>query len=80
MEAYLELAPGSGSGMQVERRHPGERDLVVEFSMCRAHGRSLVGAAPSELIGEVQPSGCWPSAMRSWPTGRRSATTPGMRS
>jgi hypothetical protein len=37
----------------VERRHPGERDLVVEFSMCRAHGRSLFGAAPAELIGEV---------------------------
>jgi aminoglycoside adenylyltransferase-like protein/nucleotidyltransferase-like protein len=51
MEAYLEITPGSG--LQVERRHPGERDLVVEFSMCRAHGRSLVGAAPAELIGEV---------------------------
>jgi len=33
--------------------HPGERDLVVEFSMCRAHGRSVLGAAPAELIGEV---------------------------
>jgi predicted nucleotidyltransferase len=66
-------APGAGSGVQVERRHPGERDLVVEFSMCRAHGRSLVGAAPAELLGEFQPSGCWP-------TGRRSATTPSMRS
>jgi Domain of unknown function (DUF4111)/Nucleotidyltransferase domain len=53
MEAYLELTPSSGSGLQVERRHPGERDLVVESSMCRAHGRSLVGAAPAELIGEV---------------------------
>ncbi|HEV8648047.1 MAG TPA: aminoglycoside adenylyltransferase domain-containing protein [Actinomycetes bacterium] len=53
MEAYIELAPGSGSGVQVERRHPGEPDLVVEFSMCRAHGRSLVGAAPAELLGEV---------------------------
>jgi hypothetical protein len=54
MEAYLELTPGSG--LQVERRHPGERDLVVEFSVCRAHGRSLVGAAPAELIGEVPPA------------------------
>jgi predicted nucleotidyltransferase len=53
MEAYIEIAPGSGSELYVERRHPGERDLVVEFSMCRAHGRSLVGAAPAELIGEV---------------------------
>jgi hypothetical protein len=54
MEAYLELTPGSG--VQVERRHPGERDLVVEFSVCRAHGRSLVGAPPAELIGEVPPA------------------------
>jgi len=53
MEAYIELTPGSGSGMQVEHRHPGERDLVVEFSMCRSHGRSLWGAAPAGLIGEV---------------------------
>jgi hypothetical protein len=53
MEVYIEITPGSGSGLYVERRHPGERDLVVEFSMCRAHGRSLVGADPAELIGEV---------------------------
>jgi hypothetical protein len=53
MEAYIELTPGSGSGLHVERRHPGERDLMVEFSMCRAHGRSLLGTAPAELIGEV---------------------------
>ena len=52
MEAYLELTPGSGVRME-ERRHPGERDLVVELSVCRAHGRSLVGVAPAELIGEV---------------------------
>jgi hypothetical protein len=54
MEAYLELTPGSG--VQVERRHPGERDLVVEFSVCRAHGRRLVGAPPAGLIGEVPPA------------------------
>jgi hypothetical protein len=36
-----------------ERRHPGERDLAVELSVCRAHGRSLLGASPAELIGEV---------------------------
>jgi hypothetical protein len=39
-----------------ERRHPGERDLAVELSVCRAHGRSLLGAAPAELIGEVPPA------------------------
>jgi hypothetical protein len=55
LEAYLELTPGPqpGPGLQVERHHPGERDLVVELSMCRAHGRSLLGAAPAELIGQV---------------------------
>ena len=53
--AHRPQAPGAGSGLHVERRHPGERDLVVEFSMCRAHGRSLLGAAPAELIGEVPP-------------------------
>jgi predicted nucleotidyltransferase len=52
MEAYLRLAPGSGVRLE-ERRHPGERDLVVELSVCRAHGRSLLGAAPAELTGEV---------------------------
>jgi Domain of unknown function (DUF4111)/Nucleotidyltransferase domain len=52
MEAYLRLTPGSGVRLE-ERRHPGERDLAVEFSVCRAHGRSLLGAAPAELIGEV---------------------------
>jgi hypothetical protein len=36
-----------------ERRHPAERDLAVELSVCRAHGRSLLGAAPAELLGEV---------------------------
>jgi hypothetical protein len=54
MEAYVEITPGSRSGLYMERRHPrGERDLVAEFSMCRAHGRSLVGGAPAELLGEV---------------------------
>jgi Domain of unknown function (DUF4111) len=54
MEAYVEITPGSG--LHMERRHPGERDLVVEFSMCRAHGRSLRGPGPTELIGAVPDS------------------------
>jgi predicted nucleotidyltransferase len=49
----LEVAVHPDSGLDVRKRHPGERDLVVEFSMCRAHGRSLVGPEPSRLIGEV---------------------------
>lgn len=52
LEAYLRLTPTSGVRVE-ERRHPGERDLAVELSVCRAHGRSLLGAAPAELIGEV---------------------------
>jgi hypothetical protein len=53
MDASIELTPDASSDLYIERRHPGERDLVVEFSMCRAHGRSLVGAAPAELLAEV---------------------------
>jgi hypothetical protein len=39
MDAFIDLA--------------GFRDLVVELSLCRTHGRSLRGPAPPELIGEV---------------------------
>jgi Domain of unknown function (DUF4111)/Nucleotidyltransferase domain len=52
LEAYLRLTPSSGVRVE-EHRHPGERDLAVELSVCRAHGRSLLGAAPAELLGEV---------------------------
>ena len=52
LEAYLRLTPTSGVRVE-ERRHPGERDRAVELSVCRAHGRSLLGAAAVELIGEV---------------------------
>jgi predicted nucleotidyltransferase len=52
LEAYLRLTPTSGVRLE-EHRHPGERDLAVELSVCRAHGRSLLGAVPAELIGEV---------------------------
>jgi hypothetical protein len=41
MEAYLRLTPTSGVRLE-ERRHPGERDLAVELSVCRTHGRSLL--------------------------------------
>ena len=53
MEAYIEIAPGRKTGFQVDSRHPGERDLLVELSICRAHGTSLFGQAPRELIGEI---------------------------
>ena len=32
MEAYIEITPDPSSDPYIERRHPGERDLVVEFS------------------------------------------------
>lgn len=53
MEAYLTIKKGREPSVHVDRRHPGERDLVVEFSACRAHGRSIRGAPPAGLIGEV---------------------------
>jgi Domain of unknown function (DUF4111)/Nucleotidyltransferase domain len=52
MEAYLRIK-GPERCAHIEGRDRGERDLAVEFSVCRAHGRSLLGAPPSELIGRV---------------------------
>jgi Nucleotidyltransferase domain len=52
MEAYLRIK-GPERRVHIEGRHRCERDLAVEFSVCRAHGRSLLGATPSELIGRV---------------------------
>src|SRR5215218_7573173 len=52
LEAYLRLTPSSGVRLE-ERRNPAERDLPVELSVCHAHGRSLLGAAPAELLGEI---------------------------
>lgn len=51
MELYLRL--DGSAPPQVESRHPGEPDLVLEFSICRAHGRALLGAEPHAVIGEV---------------------------
>jgi hypothetical protein len=52
MEAYLRVK-GPQRRVHREGRDRGERDLAVESSVCRAHGRSLFGAPPSELIGRV---------------------------
>jgi hypothetical protein len=52
MEAYLRVK-GPERRVHLEGRDRGERDLLVEFSVCRAHGHSLLGAPPSELIGRV---------------------------
>jgi predicted nucleotidyltransferase len=53
MEAYIRIASGCEATLYVESRRARERDLVIEFSMCRAHGRSLVGATPAEVIAPV---------------------------
>src|SRR5262249_15267741 len=61
MEAYVRIEPGGDPGLEVETRSPGERDLVVELSVCRSHGRNLVGPPPPELIGDVPDE--WVSAV-----------------
>jgi len=51
MAAYVRLDPRRRD-VEVESSD-GERDLVVELSVCRAHGRSLAGPPADELIGPV---------------------------
>lgn len=53
MEVAIEIRPGKDTPFHVERDHFGERDLVVEFSMCRAIGRGLAGPTPAALIADV---------------------------
>ena len=51
MELYVRL--GSSPSPEIERRRPGEPDLLAEFSVCRESGQTLAGPPPSELIGQV---------------------------
>jgi predicted nucleotidyltransferase len=53
MELAVEFRPDADQPLYVERRIPGERDLVIEFSICRSIGRSLAGPPAPVLIGEV---------------------------
>ncbi len=53
MEAYLRIRRDREPRVRAEGRHPGERDLIVELSVCRTRGRALLGPPPAELIGEV---------------------------
>jgi Domain of unknown function (DUF4111)/Nucleotidyltransferase domain len=53
MEVAIEICPGGDPAFSVERHHPGERDLVVELSLCRAVGRSLAGVPATRLIADV---------------------------
>lgn len=56
MELWIEIDPRLAGGHQVHVRDPGERDLVLEFSICRSMGRNLRGPQPGSLIGEVPPT------------------------
>lgn len=51
MELYVGLH--AGHDPEIESCVEAEPDLTVELSMARLHGRSLVGAAPTQVIGHV---------------------------
>jgi hypothetical protein len=51
MELYVGLR--TQEAPEIETRVAGEPDLVVEFSMVRAGGRSLVGDEPRSVVGGV---------------------------
>jgi hypothetical protein len=51
MELYA--AADTAGSVTIEKRRL-ERDLVIELSVCRAHGRSLIGPPAEELIGPVE--------------------------
>lgn len=53
MEAYLTIDAPPESQFRIDGRRDKERDLIVELSVCRAHGRSIIGPPPAELIGSV---------------------------
>jgi predicted nucleotidyltransferase len=55
LEVAIEIRASGDPAFHVERGPRAERDLVIEFSMCRAIGRSLAGAPATELIGHVPP-------------------------
>jgi predicted nucleotidyltransferase len=50
MEAAFTLRPGKAPDVETRIAEP---DLVAEFSIARAHGRSIVGDAPEAVIGPV---------------------------
>jgi Domain of unknown function (DUF4111)/Nucleotidyltransferase domain len=51
VELYVRLRPGGPP--RIEARRQEEPDLLVELSVCREHGRALLGASPREVIGAV---------------------------
>jgi hypothetical protein len=53
LELYIRLKTSAPPAVEARRLEP---DMVVELSICRQHGRALLGSAARELIAEV-PSG-----------------------
>ena len=45
-----------GAAIEVETAVAGDADLPAELSMARAGGRALIGAAPSAVLGAVDPA------------------------
>ncbi|GAA3196676.1 aminoglycoside adenylyltransferase domain-containing protein [Dactylosporangium siamense] len=64
VELYVGRHP---SGVEVDRDVAADPDLPVELAMARAGGRSLLGAAPVEVIGEI-PAGWVLDRGRHWLT------------
>jgi predicted nucleotidyltransferase len=54
MEAAFTSRPGTAPEVETGIAEP---DLVAEFSIARAHGRSIVGRAPEAVIGPVPDDG-----------------------
>ena len=52
----VEIAPEIEGGYALEASVAGERDMVIELSMCRDHGESLIGPPPDQLISEIPKS------------------------
>jgi predicted nucleotidyltransferase len=50
LELYIRLRAMAPTEIEARRREP---DLIVELSICRQHGRALLGAPPRQLIGAV---------------------------
>jgi streptomycin 3"-adenylyltransferase len=53
LDFYVGVHPGVPDGVEVEHAPIREPDLLFEFAICREEGRSLVGRAPTRLIGPV---------------------------
>jgi hypothetical protein len=52
LDFYVGMHPGHADA-EITHGPVGEPDLLFEFAICREEGRSLVGPAPTELVGAV---------------------------